>query len=174
MYLFLSFFFCSSNTQSWLYLFCRVSIFYFWTPPPPSWIIKRASTYLPLQSSFTAVYILPGLQQVKQKEFYFIWWKGALNAVLLFFWQCPAFFLFFLSGLNETITVFLRVGDTDGGFAHIFFCKQVRSAEQMDPFTHWATSLPSIFTSPMNVYTFLTLTPHPPNNGGLNCWCLIV
>lgn len=102
-------------------------------------------------------------------------WEGALNAV----WFLTGFpVCLFL--LDRIYRLELNLNSVVGSWVSltvglvVFFCKQW--PDPLNKLLHpWATSPPSIFSSPINVHTFLyPETPPRTRNGGMNCWCPIV
>ena len=99
--------------------------------------MKQALTYLPLQPSLKAMYILQQLQQVKYKEFILCilcggWVEGCVKCSLI----CDNFPLFLISvrvyRFEFNHNSVLAGGDTNGGFGHIFLRPVARSAEQIE------------------------------------------
>lgn len=172
----------------------RESIFYFWiysyfcfpSMDRKSSINISSVTGVFFWTVFTAMYIIQRLQQFTYIEFILFdrRERGCVKCSLIFF-----FFFFFLPGFLAFLFLYVRflffwqgllvgikpqqcfgewVTPTMG---LVIFCPDPQN-KSLHP---WATSPSCIFSSPMNVHTFLHPThTSPAKNGGMNCWCPIV
>lgn len=185
MYLFYCFVFLLEYPVIIVSILQRVSIFYFWiyyfcfpSMDRKSSINISSVTEVFFWTVFTAMYIFQRLQQFTYMEFILFdrQERGCVKCSLIF----PGFLaflfvrLFFWQGLLVGIRPQQCFGEwVTPTMGLVIFCPDPQN-KSLHP---WATSPSCIFSSPMNVHTFLDPS-HPVHrlakNGGMNCWCPIV